>query len=189
MSARASHQTGREELARAINRFARALCAGDDAGDRTLRAPMHDAAQFAMNAAKDVADDADARALAYRTLIRGMLRGNDPGGNLGDGTARTTGRAPQPARAASGPQAAAIAARPPRAADVSRTLHAFARLEPVERAALLLVALERFSYAEAAAALDLEGGEFVAALARGREAFAARLAAGAQGRPRLRLVE
>lgn len=88
---------------------------------------------------------------------------------------------------ATGQQAAAMAR--PRRADSSRTLQAFARLEPVERAALLLVGMERFTYAEAAAALDLGDDEFVSALARGREAFAARLAAGAQGRPRLRLVE
>lgn len=69
------------------------------------------------------------------------------------------------------------------------TLEALHRLAPLEKAALLLIAVERFSYSEAAAAMDLDVPAFLQALARGREAFAARLASTkAGGRAHLRLV-
>jgi len=87
------------------------------------------------------------------------------------------------------PQASAAALQAQPAPAAARTLGAFRRLAPIERAALLLVVLERFSYAEAASLLAMDSVSFVEALARAREALAARLASSAApGSSHLRIV-
>ncbi|MBX9729507.1 MAG: hypothetical protein K2X31_11420 [Sphingopyxis sp.] len=178
MSASAPRDTHREEFARALTRFTRALCAGED-----VRRPSEAAAALkeTLAAAPWSHDErnwsaAGTRIAAYRALVKTFL-------------GHSAARAASPSRG-HGRQGAphSFAQRRP-ATEASRALAALARLEPVERSALLLVAVERLSHAEAARALDLPEDELVAALARAREAFAALLAAsGAAGKPHLRLV-
>jgi len=66
-------------------------------------------------------------------------------------------------------------------------LSALARLPEPQRAALSLIALEEFSYDEAAKVLDIPLGTLMSRLARGREAL--RQMTRDEPRPTLRLVE
>jgi RNA polymerase sigma-70 factor (ECF subfamily) len=59
-------------------------------------------------------------------------------------------------------------------------LTALARLPEGQRAALSLIALEEFSYEEAAKVLDVPLGTLMSRLARGREALRQMLGAGAR---------
>lgn len=70
--------------------------------------------------------------------------------------------------------------------EVRDVLSALARLPEPQRAALSLIALEEFSYEEAARVLDVPLGTLMSRLARGREALR-RIMRGEE-RPRLRLV-
>jgi RNA polymerase sigma factor (sigma-70 family) len=72
------------------------------------------------------------------------------------------------------------------ALEVRDVLAALARLPEPQRAALSLIALEEFSYEEAAAILGIPLGTLMSRLARGREALRRTLAGEAP--PRLRVV-
>lgn len=142
---------------------------------------MNDALNEALSVARWTPEAPFARAAAYRALVRCFLR---------ECSVRAPAPAGYPARQGASLRACVPAQRRRPATDSGRAAEALGRLEPVERAALLLVVVERFSYAEAADAIGLADDEFTAALARAREAFAALLAAsGAGGKPHLRLVE
>ncbi|MDB5572353.1 MAG: Sigma-70, region 4, partial [Hyphomicrobiales bacterium] len=76
------------------------------------------------------------------------------------------------------------------AGGAAQTARALASLTPRERAALLLVVVEGFRYAEAASALRIEPDAVPALLAQGRARLAARLGmCKPPARPALRLVE
>jgi RNA polymerase sigma factor (sigma-70 family) len=70
--------------------------------------------------------------------------------------------------------------------EVRDVLAALARLPEAQRAALVLIALEDFSYREAARVLGVPLGTLMSRLARGREALRRAMSEGAQ--PRLRVV-
>lgn len=70
--------------------------------------------------------------------------------------------------------------------EVRDVLSALARLPEAQRAALVLIALEDFSYSEAARVLGVPIGTLMSRLARGREAL--RRATSADGPPRLHAV-
>jgi RNA polymerase sigma factor (sigma-70 family) len=80
-------------------------------------------------------------------------------------------------------------AQPPRQLDrleLRDVLAALSRLPETQRAALVLIALEDFSYAEAARVQGIPIGTLMSRLARGREAL--RQAMGENRPPRLHLV-
>jgi DNA-directed RNA polymerase specialized sigma24 family protein len=70
--------------------------------------------------------------------------------------------------------------------EVRDELAALARPPEAQRAALVLIALEDFSYGEAARVLGVPLGTLMSRLARGREALRRAMSGGAQ--PRLRVV-
>ena len=183
MSASAPRDTDRvaerDDFARALARFARALCAGEDTRQQPALASAMTAAlkeALAHDSLIHGGPMAGARTAAYRSVVRSFLK-------------TSAARAPAQPRSLVRQTASGLLVQPRVATEASRALAALARLEPVERAALLLVAVERLSYEDAAIALDIAEAELVAALARAREAFAALLAAsGAAGKPHLRLV-
>jgi predicted DNA-binding protein (UPF0251 family) len=183
MSASAPRDTDRvaerDDFARALARFTRALCAGEDTRQQPALASAMTAAlkeALAHDGWIHGGSIAGARTAAYRSLVRSFLR-------------TSAARGPAPPRSLARQNASGLLVQPRVATEASRALAALARLEPVERAALLLVAVERLSYEDAAIALEIAEAELVAALARAREAFAALMAAsGAAGKPHLRLV-
>jgi RNA polymerase sigma-70 factor, ECF subfamily len=182
MTASASSENKREDFARSLSIFARELCGGEGAlrPDGTPVA-MSESVAEAFAAGRWAQGASDARLEAYRILVRRFLR-----------QCARVGAAPEPlpVRGHARPYAQSAALQTHPAPEIARTLDALRRLAPVERAALLLVAVERFSYAEAADVMEMEKRAFVAALTRAREAFAARLALSATpGRPHLRVVE
>lgn len=186
MTASASQDAGHEDLPRSLARFAKGLSAGTPAvpgaaGDGRGGFRPVEAVTEALAAAAGERGPQEARRAAYRALVRRFLReteGREPR------TQPAQRRAPQPVHSG----AAAMRAHP--APEPSRILVALAGLAGVERAALILVAVERFTWREAADFMEIPEAELASALARAREAFAARLAAtAAPGRPHLRLVE
>ena len=184
MPAKAARTLEREDLARSLRSFANALCGQTvsllhqrrgDGFDENEADPLAEA----ITAARSAQNPPGARILAYRMLVSRFLSMPT--------TAATFGRrhavAPRPA-------ATALAARPQITSQAEQTLDALRHLAPIERAALVLVAAERFTYADAAIVMDMERLEFVQALARAREAFAARLAKASASRTgHLRLVD
>ncbi|MBX9760033.1 MAG: hypothetical protein K2Y29_14745 [Beijerinckiaceae bacterium] len=120
-----------------------------------------------------------ARLAIYRSIVGAFLRNSGPGSPP---SPKSPAGRPRPSRAS----AVAILAT---VTEAGLAAAALGRLEPMERAALLLVAVERLSYRDAAHALDTGEADFIATLARARSAFSARLAASAAtGTPHLRLV-
>jgi len=63
--------------------------------------------------------------------------------------------------------------------EVRDTLNMLSRLSPDQQAALVLIAVEGMSYAEAAEALDIPLGTLMSRLARGREELRQRVSGGA----------
>jgi DNA-directed RNA polymerase specialized sigma24 family protein len=190
MSASAPRNTDRDDFARGFARFARALCAGEDA---RRRAGVCSAVTAALKEAlaTDAWSRADwtasasratpaARIAIYRSLVGAFLRNCGPRAPLSPAFARGQLR-----HSGAGPLAQSATVT-----EAGRAAAALGRLEPMERAALLLVAVERLSYRDAAHALDVDEHDLIATLARAREAFSALLAAsGAAGAPHLRLVK
>lgn len=171
--------TGRQDrdltlaLAQALARSARILRLRESARSLCL--------EQALGASRWAATPAQARTLAFGRLVQLFLAderqtqaGAAPNWGAGGGFVSRRGA----------PPLAFNDRAPP-----SSSIDALGGLAPLERAALALVAVEQFSYAEAARMLALGPREMADTLARAREAFAARLAAGAAGRARLRLVE
>lgn len=68
-------------------------------------------------------------------------------------------------------------------------LSALARLPAPQRAALSLIAIEEFSYADAARILDIPVGTLMSRLARGRETLRRAMSGEAPARPVLRVIE
>ncbi|MFN3889065.1 MAG: sigma factor-like helix-turn-helix DNA-binding protein [Beijerinckiaceae bacterium] len=173
MTANASQDTEREDFAAALGRFARGLGAG--VGERSGFRPAEACAEALAVPPRPGIVSRDA---AYRVLVRRFLR---------EAASAAIGRRLAAQGSGRRPAGRAGAAQMRAAVENSHTFEALRNLAPTERAALLLVAVERFSYAQAADFMELSEPEFVRALARAREAFAARLATSA-GRPHLRLV-
>ena len=73
--------------------------------------------------------------------------------------------------------------------ELQDVLSALARLPDPQRAAISLIALEDFSYREAARILDVPMGTLTSRLARGREALRQIMAGEAEARPALRVIE
>lgn len=172
----AGPSAGREDrnLALALARFARALRVNESASASYI--------ELALAAGRGAGTPTEARALAYGRLAQLFLAGES---QTRAGATRMSGVGGGGFAYRPGAPALTLGApvRP------SRSLDALAGLAPLERAALLLVAVENFSYSEAARMLALEPVQMAQTMAIAREAFAARLAAGEGGRPRLRLVE
>jgi RNA polymerase sigma-70 factor (ECF subfamily) len=163
MSAHASQGIKHGDFIHSLNVLARALCGGSPLG-----ADMRAAVADAVAAARWTQDGADTRITGYQVLVGRFLTSGAAQ------TCRTAGRA-APVYGSRRDGAAALRPQGKRAA--SQLLEAFRGLEPTERAALLLVAVEGLTYREAAEVMNLDAAAFVNALARAREAFAARLAA------------
>ncbi len=173
MSASALPQYDREDFAPSLAAFAKALFGPPTGCGPETDYPATKAVAEAIGAAGASTKASEARILAYRALVGRFLR---------------TWIVPGPS-ADSFFAAASERRQKPTPTDADLTLVALHQLAPVERATLLLVVVGRFSYADAAAVMDMEVTSFKAALARGREAFAARLAcAKGGGRSHLRLV-
>lgn len=156
------------DFARSLRNFAKALGGfPQHRGERhNLRETDPVAEAFA--AARWAPNALEARLIAYKHLVRRFV-------STANAPSRRSG---VPAGYPASQSAIAVATRPQFHAQAEQTLDALRRLAPVERAALVLVAVERFSYADAAKVLEMEEFDFVEALARARQAFAARLAAG-----------
>jgi len=167
--------TGRHDrdLAMALARFARILRLREGATAGCL--------EQALGASRWAGTPTQARTLAYGRLVQLFLADER---QTRAGAARNRGAGGGYVTRRSAPPLAFDDRAPP-----SRSVDALSGLAPLDRAALALVAVEQFSYAEAARMLALGQREMADTLARAREAFAARLAAGAAGRARLRLVE
>lgn len=180
MTASASQDAGQEDLPRSLARLARGLGAGSVASGAPGGFRAGEAIADALAAAARQ-QGPDARCAAYRVLVRRFLSEAD---------APQPGAPPAKPRTSQPVHAGAAAMRAHPAPEPSRILVALAGLAAVERAALVLVAVERFSWREAADFMEMSEADLARALARAREAFAARLAAtAAPGRPHLRLVE
>jgi RNA polymerase sigma-70 factor (ECF subfamily) len=158
------------DLERGLRRFAQALGLDPDQTERALGGAL----RRARRAERDGLESEERlRAQAYGVLARVIL----------DQAARA---APARPRLAPAPQAPGA---PMRGASAVRA--AAASLPPLERIALLLVAVEGLAYQDAAAALDVSRADFAAALARARAGLALRLRTPERDparRPRLRLV-
>ena len=173
MSASALLQQNHGVFANSLINFADALFGPPGGGGRATDYPRTRALAEAIGAASASQDVAAARISAYRALVGKFLRASPAEAPASDPAAfKTTGRTYKFAQT-----------------DADLTLVALRQLAPVERATLLLIVVERFSYADAAAVMDVEVSALIDALARGREAYAARLAcAKGGGRSHLQLV-
>lgn len=167
MSASALLQQDHGEFVTSLTNFAEALFGPPTVGGQETAYPRGKAVADAISAASASQEVGQARILAYRAIVGRFLR-------------------------------ASVDSLPPMASerqdhlaltDADLTIVAFHQLAPFEKASLLLVVVENFSYADAATVMDLEVGSLIDALARGREAFAARLACSKfGGRSHLRIV-
>jgi RNA polymerase sigma-70 factor (ECF subfamily) len=176
MSAQASQGIRKTDFINSLNALARALSGGNPLG-----ADMRDAIADAIAAARWTCDGTNTRIAGYQVLVGRFLMSAAAQG------CRKPGRA-APVYGAGREGAVALRPRGKRAA--SQILEAVRALEPMERAALVLVAVERLSYQEATEVMNLDSASFINALARAREAFAARLAAsGTRGGRHLHLVD
>lgn len=173
MSANVLRQDGHEEFANSLAAFAEALFGLATVGGSRSDYLRTKAVARAMVAARLANEAAEARVCAYRSLIQSFLGAAE--------AQELDADPPAPAMA--------MRLRKPRSAEAELVLGAVQRLAPLEKAALLLVVVERFSYAEAAVVMEMDALALRSALARGREAFAARLASTkGGGRAHLRLV-
>ncbi len=173
MSASALLQQNHGVFANSLINFADALFGPPSGAGRATDYPRTRALAEAIGAASASQEVAEARISAYRALVGRFLRASASEAPASDALAfKTAERKYKLAQA-----------------DADLTLVALRQLAPVERATLLLIVVERFSYADAAAVMDVEVSSLIDALARGREAYAARLAcAKGGGRSHLQLV-
>ena len=164
-------------LERSLRRFAEAL--GFDAS-QTARAVECGMRQMrSLQAARDGVDDA--RPVAYGVIARAFLIHSAARQRAHSGRFRAKlAPAPEP--------------QSPRPPESERVRAALTCMPPLERALLLLVALERLSYAQAAGALGIGRDECVATLACARAHLAILLDPASarptcSGRPQLRVVK
>ena len=179
MAARISTDADDEGLERGLRRFAEAL--GFDAGQVARAVECGVRRVSSLQAARDVGSGScDARPVAYGVIARAFLIHA-----AGRGKA-STGRLC--AKLAAAPEAQSV-----RPDESDRVRAALTGLPPLERALLLLVALEQLTYAQAAGALGIGRRECVNTLACARARLAVLLDPASarpmrSGPPQLRVV-
>lgn len=175
MQAEQTRHSPREDFAKAIGNFARALNGAQRRPEDPCDGLHPEVLAEAISAARWAQNAFDARMIGYRVVVARFLANSAvASGDSGCAPSRPAQRS-----------ATAVATRPHMTTQAETTLNALRRLAPFERAALVLVSVERLPYEHAACVMDLTLQEFAEAVARAREAFAARLACtGAPGRGR-----
>lgn len=177
MSARISSDIPDDQLEPGLRRYAQAL--GFDAGQtaRAVEAGLHKAR--GLQGAGVLTRD-EGRSAAYGVIARAFL--------IHAAAGQRTPAGPKI------PRLAAVSGEPPLKGEADRLRAAVSSLPPLERAVLLLVALERLSYSQAASALGIGRPECAQLLAAARSGLAhrlepARARPARSGRPQLRVIK